>query len=140
MATHARVILLLAALGIVATAAHADDAAGLISPDKLATQLQSHVAVTIIDVRTPEEYAAGHLPGALNIPYDEVEKRVGELKAGRDKPVVVYCRTGRRSRMAGDTLKSLGFTAVLHLEGDLPGWQERGFAVEPPQEPPPAPR
>jgi phage shock protein E len=66
----------------------------------------------IVDVRTPEEVAAGHVTGALHIPVDEMEARIGELAAYRDERVVLYCRTGRRSGIALDILRQNGFTAV----------------------------
>ena len=51
----------------------------------------------ILDVRTPEEYAAGHVPGAINIPHDQVRARLAEIDSAKDQPIVVYCRSGRRA-------------------------------------------
>jgi rhodanese-related sulfurtransferase len=65
-----------------------------------------------VDVRTPEEFAAGHVEGALLIPVDELEARIGELDEYRDQRVVLYCRTGRRSGIALDILNRQGFTAA----------------------------
>lgn len=62
---------------------------------------------TLLDVRTPGEFAGGHLDGAINIPVDALASRIGELPA--DKPVVVYCRSGRRSAIAADLLAQKGF-------------------------------
>lgn len=62
---------------------------------------------TLLDVRTPGEYAGGHLDGAINIPVDALASRIGELAA--DKPVVVYCRSGRRSAIATELLTEKGF-------------------------------
>jgi rhodanese-related sulfurtransferase len=62
----------------------------------------------LVDVRTPEEYAAGHIEGATNIPLSEVEVRLGELDRERD--VVVYCRSGNRSGQASELLCAEGFT------------------------------
>ncbi|MEN3111316.1 rhodanese-like domain-containing protein [Uliginosibacterium paludis] len=69
-------------------------------------------ATVLIDVRTPAEYSEGHLEGALNIPYDEIDKRIAEA-ARRDDEVIVYCRSGRRSHEAGQTLIRLGYRNVL---------------------------
>jgi phage shock protein E len=65
-----------------------------------------------VDVRTPDEYAAGHVAGARLIPVDEFEARLAELAPYRDQRVVLYCRTGRRSGIALDILQRHGFTAA----------------------------
>jgi phage shock protein E len=85
---------------------------------------------TLLDVRTPEEFAAGHVPGARNIPLAELESRLAELSAARAGDVVVYCRSGRRAATALDILKAHGFEHLLHLEGDMQGWSASGRRVE----------
>jgi rhodanese-related sulfurtransferase len=77
---------------------------------------------TLLDVRTVEEFAAGHLEGALNIPVDELAHRQAELGAQKDKPVVVYCQSGRRSAKARDLLAASGFTQVKDL-GGMSNWK-----------------
>lgn len=96
--------------------------------------------LVILDVRTPAEFAAGHVPGARNVPHDQVASKLEELAASRDKTVVLYCRSGRRSGMAAETLRSAGFGKLLQLEGDYPGWEAAGRPVEGASEPaaPPA--
>ena len=74
----------------------------------------------LVDVRTPEEYAAGHVEGALNIPHDQVAARVGEIGAP-DQPVVLYCRSGRRSDLAARALAELGYRQVHNL-GPMTTW------------------
>ncbi len=69
----------------------------------------------LIDVRTPEEYAAGHLEGALNIDHQVIAQRVGMAGVGKEDEVQVYCRSGRRSAIAAQNLKSLGYTRVIDL-------------------------
>ncbi|HRE88333.1 MAG TPA: rhodanese-like domain-containing protein [Myxococcota bacterium] len=69
----------------------------------------------LIDVRTPEEFAAGHVPGAINIPVDEVPSRLAELARlteGKGKDLVVYCRSGRRSAIAASTLSAEGYKVI----------------------------
>lgn len=68
----------------------------------------------LIDVRTPEEYAAGHLEGAINIPYDQITRRNGELGNELDRSIVLYCRTGRRSGIAQRSLEELGFKNLFN--------------------------
>ena len=67
----------------------------------------------IVDVRSAEEYQGGHFPGALNVPLDEIGARTAEL-GGKDEPIVVYCRSGRRSAVAKQTLEKAGFTNIVN--------------------------
>jgi phage shock protein E len=71
---------------------------------------------TLVDVRTPEEYAGGHVPGAINIPLDEVQSRLDEFR-NMPKPVVAYCRSGARSGMATSILKQAGVQDVVNGGG-----------------------
>lgn len=71
---------------------------------------------TFVDVRTPEEYAGGHVPGAINIPLDQVQNRLDEFKE-MPKPIVAYCRSGARSGMATSILKGAGITDVINGGG-----------------------
>jgi len=66
---------------------------------------------------TQPEFNEGHLPGALLIPYDEITSRVSKLHADKSRPIVLYCRTGRRSGIAKQSLEQLGFTQVLNAGG-----------------------
>lgn len=70
-----------------------------------------------VDVRAADEFAAGHVPGAINIPHDQMPQRWTELEAYRDRPMVVYCRTGRRSAIALQTLNARGFTKAQNGGG-----------------------
>jgi phage shock protein E len=74
----------------------------------------------LVDVRTPGEFAAGHIPGAVNIPVQELDARMNELQP-KDAAVVVYCRSGNRSGNAARMLKSAGF-AVVHDLGAMSRW------------------
>ncbi|MCX5730476.1 MAG: rhodanese-like domain-containing protein [Deltaproteobacteria bacterium] len=65
----------------------------------------------VVDVRTPEEFASGHVPGAINIPYDEIGKRASEIGPPSTQ-VLLYCRTGRRSGIAADALDRAGYKKV----------------------------
>jgi rhodanese-related sulfurtransferase len=85
--------------------------------------------VTVLDVRPPEEFAAGHLPGAVNIPIDELEKRAAELDTSQQ--VVAYCRGAYcvMSFEAVSRLRGRGFDA-RRLEEGLPEWKAAGFPIE----------
>jgi rhodanese-related sulfurtransferase len=62
----------------------------------------------VVDVRTPQEFASGHVPGAINIPYEEIGKRAAEI-GPPSTPVVLYCRSGRRSGIAAEALQKAGY-------------------------------
>jgi len=72
--------------------------------------------VTLLDVRSPDEYAGGHLEGALNVPLQELGARLTEL-GPKGRPVKVYCRSGRRSAIAAQLLRDAGFSSVKDLGG-----------------------
>ena len=83
----------------------------------------------VLDVRTPHEFAEGHLPGAVNL---DIEGRdfAGRLQGlDRGKSYVVYCRTGNRSMRAVRAMEQLGFQLILHMPQGIVGWQERGLQV-----------
>ena len=74
----------------------------------------------LIDVRSRDEFAAGHIADAINVPVEELDRRLAEL-GPRERPVVLYCRSGRRSAQAARTLADAGFTAV-HDIGAMSNW------------------
>lgn len=84
----------------------------------------------ILDVRTPEEFAGGHVENASNIPHDRLADRLVEIQKYASSPVVVYCESGKRAAMAAETLAQAGFGDVRHLTGDMRGWREAGLPVE----------
>lgn len=81
----------------------------------------------LVDVRTVDEFAEGHVPGAVNIPMDQLSERAGELDKSQD--VYLICRSGGRSARAGKQLAELGFSPV-NVEGGTLAWIEAGQAVE----------
>lgn len=74
----------------------------------------------LIDVRTPQEYAQGHIPGALNIPIDQLPAKVGSID--KNKPVAVYCATGARSLNAKQFLAAQGHKDVINLQNGIASW------------------
>jgi rhodanese-related sulfurtransferase len=74
----------------------------------------------LLDVRSPEEYAGGHLPGAVNIPVQELDRRLAEV-GPVDHDLIVYCRSGHRSTRATEVLRQHGFTRVHNL-GPMTAW------------------
>ncbi|MBI2280981.1 MAG: rhodanese-like domain-containing protein [Bacteroidetes bacterium] len=86
-------------------------------------------AGTILDVRTPEEWAEGTIEGATKINYhdDNFEQQVEKLD--KETPVYVYCKSGGRSSSAADILEKKGFKKVYNLDGGITSWKENGFEV-----------
>jgi len=87
--------------------------------------IDSTPSLTILDVRTREEFSAEHLDGAVNIPLQELEERLNELD--RSKPVLVYCHSGGRSRSASEILIKHRVTQVYTLEGGITSWMASGY-------------
>jgi len=125
------------ALGLVAAVAvsFAAFANGELTPLSqeayLALPKSGEQAPFVLDVRAPEEFVTGHVPGAVNIPHEQVAARIAEVP--KDKEVVLYCRSGRRAGMAAEVLAANGYTRLKHLEGDMPAWIEKGRPVETPK-------
>jgi phage shock protein E len=71
---------------------------------------------TIVDVRNPDEYGVKNVPGAINIPLDEIARRLKEFKV-LPQPIIVYCRSGNRSEIAVTILKQAGITDVINGGG-----------------------
>ncbi|MFA7666542.1 MAG: rhodanese-like domain-containing protein [Burkholderiaceae bacterium] len=92
-----------------------------------ATRLINDSAAVVLDVRPAAEFAVGHLPNARNIPTAELDKRAGELPAG--KPVLVCCGTGNSSGRAVAALRRSGRQDVFNLAGGLQAWRQAGLPV-----------
>jgi rhodanese-related sulfurtransferase len=93
------------------------------------TQLINRGKTTVVDVRSAEEFAAGHLRDAKNIPLADLTARIGELEKSKPRAVVVVCQTGARSDKAARQLAAAGFDDVVSLDGGLTAWQAAGLPV-----------
>ena len=71
----------------------------------------------ILDVREQDEYDAGHIPGAILVPYTQIAEKAEEVLADKDQLILVYCRSGRRSRIAAESLAELGYTNIKEFGG-----------------------
>jgi rhodanese-related sulfurtransferase len=112
-----------------APAAAATAAAPLISQDALTERQARHdPSLFLLDVRTPEEFAAGHVPGAVNIPQNQIASHLTEIP--KDKDVVLYCHSGRRAGLAAEELAAAGYKRLYHLQGDMAAWVKDGRPVE----------
>jgi rhodanese-related sulfurtransferase len=122
---------LLTALLITAGSACAEDppAATITAPD-LAARIADASAPMVLDVRSAQEFASGHVPGAVNVPHGELANRLTSLDLAPGDEIVVYCESGRRAGTAEESLRSAGFTSVRHLEGDMSAWRESGLPCD----------
>jgi rhodanese-related sulfurtransferase len=98
---------------------------------ELQQRLSTGAPVVIIDVRQPEEFAAppGHLPGAVNVPLADLARHTSDF-AAQGQPIVVVCKTDRRSARAATELLAAGLDNVAVLRGGTDGWHRQGLALE----------
>ena len=108
---------------IIETVAPADAAALIAS---------SPQGLVILDVRTPEEFAAGHLAGAVNLDFYAASFADDLAVLDRLAPYVLYCRSGNRSADAREMMRSMGFLGVTEIAGGINAWVEEGLPVEAP--------
>ena len=86
--------------------------------------------LTIVDVRTPAEFREGHLAGAVNMDFFGASFDSQILSLPKDKPVLLYCRTGNRSAGAYDAMEKEGITNILHMNQGITAWQQAGLPVQ----------
>lgn len=96
-----------------------------ILPHELVARLTAEAPPVVLDVRTPQEYAAGHVPGAINMPHKALAGRLADVLGFRDREVVLYCERGKRSDMARAVLLEAGFTSIQHLQGHMVEWRRQ---------------
>ncbi len=115
------------ALAMVVFFASRASAEGAVSPAEAASMIKDKKDLQLIDVRTPSEYADGHLAKAKLIPLQEIESRLSEID--KSKPILLYCRSGHRSGNALKILVGKGYTQAKHMEGGINAWQAAGLPV-----------
>ena len=92
-------------------------------------QMINRVEPLLLDVRNDDEFSGGHLASARHIPLEQLAERQEELQAYRDRPIVVYCRSGQRSARAATLLKKKGFARLYKLAGGMLAWQNSSLPV-----------
>lgn len=97
-----------------------------ISQTELMRRMNANYTHLILDVRSPEEYQEGHLPSAINIPFDRLDSHLPEIESYKNKDVIMYCGSGGRVIIAALILRAAGFSKLLHLDGDMDGWIGNG--------------
>jgi phage shock protein E len=105
-------------------AAHAS--ISLISPADLNSVNKD---IQLIDVRTPQEFASGHLENAVNLDYFDSDFDAQFKNLDKNKPVYLYCKSGRRSANAAEKLEDMGFVKIYDLEGGTLNWQAKGLTL-----------
>jgi len=123
-------VALCTALSLVTSGCNRKAFSAEIPASELLAGIDANAAPLILDVRTPEEFARGHVPGARNIAIDELARRIDELSGHRQEEIVVYCEGGPRAERASDLLADAGFDSVRHLEGDMSGWRAAGLPTD----------
>ena len=107
----------------------ADGALTTVTPNDAADVIASDSNVIVVDIRTPEEYAAGIIEGAVNIDFYETDFASQLDALDKDTHYVVYCRSGNRSGQAMGTFADLGFTEVTEVDGGIVDWYAAGLPV-----------
>ena len=88
-----------------------------ISAEEARQIMDNQEGYIILDVRTQEEYDAGHIPGAILLPYTEIQTQAAAMLPDQDQLILVYCRSGRRSKIAAQALVELGYTNIKEFGG-----------------------
>jgi rhodanese-related sulfurtransferase len=122
--------LMAAAAFTFAAVSHAADTPKIDQASLLKRIEKKDASLLILDVRTPEEFAAGHVPGAINIPYTHLPARISEVADAADKDIVVYCTVGVRAEKGAERLRENGFSKLLHLDGDMKAWEAKKRPLE----------
>lgn len=84
----------------------------------------------VVDVREPEEWAAGHVPGAKHIPRGFLEYRAADELPDKDARIIVHCASGGRGALSAKSLKEMDYTNVANIEGGMNAWRGEGYEVE----------
>ena len=94
-----------------------------------ATQMINRRNAVVIDLRSADEFAQGHLPSARNLPFSELEAKIGQFVKNKGNPLLLVCQTGQQSRKAERIVKDAGFAEVHVLHGGVNAWQQAGMPV-----------
>ncbi len=95
-----------------------------ITPEQYLQERAADQSYILIDIREPDEFAAGHIDGAVNIPMREITQRLDDLPRGKGTPILLYCHSARRSAYILTVLRMLGYTEVYHLKGGYAAYQK----------------
>jgi phage shock protein E len=99
-----------------------------IEPQNVLKLIETHQAPLILDVRSAKEFDQGHIPGAINISYQDLSKSQ-KLNAYKELDIIIYCRSGRRARIAANILQEKGFKKLYDLHGSIIAWQKLNYPL-----------
>jgi rhodanese-related sulfurtransferase len=122
---HMRLLQILTLIFFSQVTSAADYKSPGLAPEAVYAKLGSEEVPMVIDVRKPAEFKVGHIPGAINIPVDELEVRIDEIND--EQGVLVYCINGSRTRLAETILLDNGIENIYHLEGAFYAWIQSGL-------------
>ena len=100
-----------------------------VTPDETEKLLKTDTNIVVVDIRTPREFAAGHIAGATNLNFYATDFAAQLAKLDKSKPYVVHCATGGRSTNAVEDFKKLEFQTLYHLNTGMAGWERAGKPV-----------
>ncbi len=103
------------------------DGVAYIRPAEAKQRLEKTPGIIVLDVRTPEEYATGHLANSVLLPVNQVKAQAGTVLKDRNAPVLIYCHSGGRSDAAAKVLKEQGYTNVMSVVGGIVAWNAAGY-------------
>jgi phage shock protein E len=131
MTTPVRTLVALLAIGamLVAGCSTTEGALTTVAPTEAAQVIAADADVVVLDIRTPEEYAAGIIEGAVNIDFYAADFATQLDTLDKDAHYVVYCRSGNRSGQAMSTFGGLGFAEVTEVDGGIVDWYAAGLPV-----------
>lgn len=101
--------------------------------DVVQSRTMQQQGALLLDVREPDEFADGHAPGSKLIPLGQLQSRVNEIGDFKRNPVVIICRSGRRSLQAASILGQLGFTAIYNVQGGMIAWEKAALPINRPR-------
>lgn len=112
-----------------ALSAYAQSSAAVSNIDVVQSRTMQQQGALLLDVREPDEFAEGHAPGSKLIPLGQLQSRVNEIGDAKRNPVVIICRSGRRSMQAASILGRLGFTAIYNVQGGMIAWEKAALPI-----------
>lgn len=128
IASHFILVGMFVALLVAFTINEGKQGGAAITPTNLVNLVNREGAV-IVDIRDMKEFSAGHIAGAVNMPFSSLDSRVGELESFKEKPVVLVCKMGQHAGAFGRKLKAQGFENVRRLSGGMAEWSANSLPV-----------
>ena len=100
-----------------------------VEPEAVKAAMDADENITLLDVRTPAEFARGKLAGSINLTVDEVSSKILSVIPDKNRKIYVYCLSGARSSVAVEMMMGLGYTQVFNMSHGLLGWRAKYFPV-----------